>query len=99
MSCHTKEQLENMLEDVINELDLSQEMIDKHETIAITYNDGTKDTIVLNLKINHNYYVHYYIAGENGGNCLQYLIRSPYIGTVEGQTIACGVRKYKQLNN
>jgi hypothetical protein len=30
MSCHTKEELENMLEDVINELELSQEMIEKH---------------------------------------------------------------------
>jgi hypothetical protein len=30
MSCWTKEQLENMLEDVVNELDLSQEMIEKH---------------------------------------------------------------------
>ena len=30
MSCHTKEELENMLEDVINELDLSEEMIHKH---------------------------------------------------------------------
>ena len=30
MSFHTKKELENMLEDVINELDLSQEMIEKH---------------------------------------------------------------------
>lgn len=30
MSCWTKEQLENMLEDVVNELDLSQVAIDKH---------------------------------------------------------------------
>lgn len=30
MSCYSKEQLENMLEDVINELDLSAEMIEKH---------------------------------------------------------------------
>jgi hypothetical protein len=30
MSCYTKEELENMLEDVINELELSQEMIEKH---------------------------------------------------------------------
>lgn len=30
MSCHTKEELENMLEDVINELELSQDMIEKH---------------------------------------------------------------------
>jgi hypothetical protein len=30
MSSWTKEQLENMLEDVVNELDLSAEMIEKH---------------------------------------------------------------------
>ncbi len=30
MSCHTKEQLENMLEDVVNELCLSDEMIVEH---------------------------------------------------------------------
>jgi len=30
MSCWTKEELENMLEDVINELNLSEAMIEKH---------------------------------------------------------------------
>lgn len=30
MSCWTKEELENMLEDVVNELDLSEQMIEKH---------------------------------------------------------------------
>ena len=30
MSCWTKEELESMLEDVVNELDLSEEMIEKH---------------------------------------------------------------------
>jgi hypothetical protein len=30
MSCWTKEQLENMLEDVVNELDLSAGMIEQH---------------------------------------------------------------------
>ena len=30
MSCWTKEQLENMLEDVVNELNLSESMIEKH---------------------------------------------------------------------
>ena len=30
MTCWTKEQLENMLEDVVNELDLSDSMIEKH---------------------------------------------------------------------
>lgn len=30
MSCWSKEQLENMLEDVVNELDLSEAMIEEH---------------------------------------------------------------------
>jgi len=30
MSCHTKETLESMLEDVVNELDLSESMIEEH---------------------------------------------------------------------
>lgn len=30
MSCWTKEELENMLEDVVNELDLSESAIEKH---------------------------------------------------------------------
>ena len=30
MSCWTKEELENMLEDVVNELDLSDAAIEKH---------------------------------------------------------------------
>lgn len=30
MSCWSKEELENMLEDVVNELDLSDGMIEKH---------------------------------------------------------------------
>jgi hypothetical protein len=30
MTCWTKEQLENMLEDVVNELDLSDGMVEKH---------------------------------------------------------------------
>jgi hypothetical protein len=30
MSCWTKTELENMLEDVVNELDLSGKMIEKH---------------------------------------------------------------------
>ena len=30
MSCWTKEQLEDMLEDVVNELNLSSEMVEKH---------------------------------------------------------------------
>ena len=30
MSCWNKEQLENMLEDVVNELDLSESAVEKH---------------------------------------------------------------------
>lgn len=30
MSCYNKEALENMLQDVVNELDLSEDMCDKH---------------------------------------------------------------------
>jgi len=30
MNCWNKEQLDNMLEDVVNELDLSEAMIEKH---------------------------------------------------------------------
>ncbi len=30
MSCWTKEELENMLEDIVNELNLSDSMIEKH---------------------------------------------------------------------
>lgn len=36
MSAWTKEELENMLEDVINELELSDEMIAKHGPMATT---------------------------------------------------------------
>lgn len=34
MSCWTKEELENMLFDVVNELDLSDAMLDKHGPLA-----------------------------------------------------------------
>lgn len=34
MSCWTKEQLEGMLEDVINELELSEEMVEEHGPIG-----------------------------------------------------------------
>lgn len=34
MSCWNREQLENMLEDVVNELDLSDSMIEKHGPIG-----------------------------------------------------------------
>jgi hypothetical protein len=36
MSCWSKEQLENMLEDILNELDLSSEMIEKHGQAGTT---------------------------------------------------------------
>jgi hypothetical protein len=34
MSCYSKEELENMLEDVVNELNLSEAMIAKHGPLA-----------------------------------------------------------------
>lgn len=34
MSCWTKEELENMIKDVVNELDLSENMIEKHEPLG-----------------------------------------------------------------
>ena len=36
MSCWTKEELENMLEDVVNALDLSGEMIEEHGPMGTT---------------------------------------------------------------
>ena len=36
MSCWTKPELENMLEDVVNELDLSEIMIEKHGPLGTT---------------------------------------------------------------
>lgn len=41
MTCHTKEELENMLCDVVNELDLSDAMLDKHGP------DGTAPAILV----------------------------------------------------
>ena len=43
MSCWTKEQLENMLEDVVNELYLSDEMIEEHGQ------DGTPPAVLVKL--------------------------------------------------
>jgi len=43
MSCWNKEELENMLEDVINELDLSEIMIEKHGQ------EGTSPAILVRL--------------------------------------------------
>lgn len=34
MSCWTKEELENMLYDVVNELDLSESMIERHSPMG-----------------------------------------------------------------
>ena len=56
MSCHTKEELENMLEDVVNALDLSDGMIEKHgplgtppaELVKIVLSE--KDRIITMLK-------------------------------------------------
>ena len=43
MSCWTKEELENMLEDVVNELDLSSDMIEKHGQ------EGTAPSVLVRL--------------------------------------------------
>ena len=43
MSCWTKEELENMLEDVVNELDLSDAIIEKHGQ------EGTTPAILVRL--------------------------------------------------
>lgn len=43
MSCWTKPELENMLEDVVNELTLSAEMIEKHGQ------DGTAPAVLVRL--------------------------------------------------
>lgn len=48
MSSHTKETLENMLEDVINELDLSDSMIEKHGPLGTS--PATLVRIVLDYK-------------------------------------------------
>ena len=56
MSCHTKEELENMLEDVVNALDLSDGMIERHgplgtppaELVKIVLSE--KDRIITMLK-------------------------------------------------
>ena len=45
MSCWTKEQLENMLEDVVNELNLSDVMIEKYGQ------EGTEPTKLVRLVI------------------------------------------------
>ena len=45
MSCWDKEQLENMLEDVINELDLSAEMIEKHGPLGTPPADLVREVL------------------------------------------------------
>ena len=47
MSCWNKEQLENMLEDVVNELDLSEAMIEKHGQ------EGTAPATLVRLVLEH----------------------------------------------
>ena len=46
MSCWTKEQLEDMLYDVVNELDLSESMIEKHGQ------EGTPPSELVRLVLN-----------------------------------------------
>lgn len=48
MSCWTKPELENMLEDVINELDLSEAIIEKHGQ------QGTTPAELVRLVLNGN---------------------------------------------
>ena len=45
MSSYTKEELENMLEDVVNVLDLSDEMIKKHGTMGTPPADLVKEVL------------------------------------------------------
>ena len=47
MSCWTKEELENMLEDVVNELELSDGMIEKHGPL------GTAPAELVRLVLEH----------------------------------------------
>ena len=52
MSSYTREELENMLEDVINVLDLSDEMIEKHGPMGTPPADLVKEILEWkNLKI------------------------------------------------
>ena len=47
MSCWSKEELENMLEDVVNELDLSESMIEQHGPM------GTPPAELVRLVLGH----------------------------------------------
>jgi len=59
MSCWTKEKLENMLEDIVNELDLSDSMIEKHgsfgtapaELVRLVLERKDREIVMLKLKI------------------------------------------------
>ena len=56
MTCWNKEQLENMLEDVVNELDLSEAMVEKHGPLGTAPAElvrlvlGQKDDLICMLK-------------------------------------------------
>ena len=45
MSSYTREELENMLEDVVNVLDLSEEMIKKHSLMGTPPADLVKEVL------------------------------------------------------
>lgn len=57
MSCYDKKQLENMLEDVVNELNLSDSMIEEHGPLGTSPAElvklilQAKDTEIRRLKI------------------------------------------------
>jgi hypothetical protein len=45
MTCWSKEELENMLEDVVNELDLSEFMIEKHGPLGTAPADLVREVL------------------------------------------------------
>lgn len=60
MSCYSKEELENMLEDVINELDLSDNMIQKHGEL------GTPPSELVRLVLERKEFEIKRARGKNG---------------------------------
>jgi len=56
MSCWTKEDLENMLENVVNELDLSDTMIEEHGSL------GTPPAVLVRLVIEQKKQADSYVA-------------------------------------
>jgi len=64
MSCWTKHELENMLEDVVNELELSGEMIEKHgqegtspaELVRLVIKQKDKQIMMLKSNMRQIYY-------------------------------------------